>query len=338
MICRLHPKCARDSNVDHIFLFLRKQKAEYQKKVNEMGDEVTYVKLEAHKEKMETIETYKAREKSLQEEMAVLSAKLLEEKEHVWQNQLVTNRILETRVELDAALGTLKKQFEQEKKEWQSKLEAEKEAYARDLKRLQEEQEMRNREMMMYAEANRELESKLVAEQEAHSRNVVKYESIREELGGKLTAEQEARNRDLKLLSAEQEAYDKELAESRKLLSQFQQEVLEMEKENNMLTRSKEQTDALYLKLSQAQEMTNRILQKRIEIDGELTRLQRQYKNDSKFWQERMEREVAIQQKAAAEARAELEMLKKKEAALEAERNDLGSLVGQTFKVMFGMK
>jgi hypothetical protein len=77
----------------------------------------------------------------------------------------------------------------------------------------------------------------------------------------------------------------------------------------------------LCTKLGQAQEMTNRILQKRIEIDGELTRLQRQYKNDSKFWQDKMEREVSIQQKAAAEARAELEMLKKKEAALEAERN-----------------
>jgi chromosome segregation ATPase len=139
-------------------------------------------------------------------------------------------------------------------------------------------------------------------------------------------------------LKAEQSAHDKELAESRKLLSQLQQEVLEIEKEKNMLTSNKEQTDALYLKLGQAQEMTNRILQKRIEIDGELTRLQRQYKNDSKFWQDKMEREVSIQQKAAAEARAELEMLKKKEAALEAERNDLGSLVGQTFKVMFGLK
>jgi hypothetical protein len=90
-----------ESNLHQISLF-RKQKDEYQKKANEMGDEVTYVKLEAHKEKMETIEAYKARENSLQEEMAVLSAKLLEEKDRVWQNQLVTNRILETRSELDA--------------------------------------------------------------------------------------------------------------------------------------------------------------------------------------------------------------------------------------------
>ena len=153
----------------------------------------------------------------------------------------------------------------------------------------------------------------------------------------RISLQQESNELERKL-KAEQSAHNSDLAESRKLLSQLQEEVLEMEKEKNVLTRSKEQTDALYVKLSQAQEMTNRILQKRIEIDGELTRLQRQYKNDSKVWQERMEREVSIQRKATEDAREELERLKKKEAALEAERNDLGSLVGQTFKVMFGLK
>ena len=153
----------------------------------------------------------------------------------------------------------------------------------------------------------------------------------------RISLQQESNELERKL-KAEQSAHTSDLAESRKLLSQLQEEVLEMEKEKNVLTRSKEQTDALYVKLSQAQEVTNRILQKRIEIDGELTRLQRQYKNDSKVWQERMEREVSIQRKATEDAREELERLKKKEAALEAERNDLGSLVGQTFKVMFGLK
>jgi hypothetical protein len=46
---------------------------------------------------------------------------------------LVTNRVLVTRVELDAALGKLKKQYEQESKEWQSKIAAQQETHNCDL-------------------------------------------------------------------------------------------------------------------------------------------------------------------------------------------------------------
>jgi hypothetical protein len=140
------------------------------------------------------------------------------------------------------------------------------------------------------------------------------------------------------MLKAEKDAHDRDLVTSQKLLERLQQEVSDMEKEKDLLKRNKEQTDELYLKLSQAQEMTNRIMQKRVEIDGELTRLQRQYENDSKRWQEKMEREVAAQRKVADEARLELEKLKKKEADMEAERSDVGSLMRMTFEAMFGLK
>ena len=140
------------------------------------------------------------------------------------------------------------------------------------------------------------------------------------------------------MLKAEKDAHDRDLVSSKKLLAHLQQEVSEMEKEKDVLKRNKEQTDELYLKLGQAQEMTNRILQKRIEIDGELTRLQRQYENDSKRWQEKMEREVAAQRKVADEAMLELEKVKKKKAAMEAERSDVGSLMRLTFEAMFGLK
>lgn len=140
------------------------------------------------------------------------------------------------------------------------------------------------------------------------------------------------------MLKAEKDAHDRDLVSSQKLLARLQQEVSEMEKEKDVLKRNKEQTDELYLKLGQAQEMTNRILQKRIEIDGELTRLQRQYENDSKRWQEKMEREVAAQRKVADDAMLELEKVKKKKAAMEAERSDVGSLMRLTFEAMFGLK
>ena len=209
-----------------------------------MGDEATYVKLNAHKEKMQTVEAFKAREEALREEMAVLSAKLMEEKEHVFQNQLVTNRILETRVALDAALGNLKKQLEQERKDWQTKLAAEKELHNLEMQKLVEAQEARSLEMMKFAEANRELESKLAAEQEAHLRDVRMYELAREELGSKLSAEQDAHSRDLKILSAEQEAFNRDLMKyeevSKELASKLAAEQDAHTRDLSMLTAEQE--------------------------------------------------------------------------------------------------
>ena len=156
-------------------------------------------------------------------------------------------------------------------------------------------------------------------------------------LGKRIALQQESNILERKL-KAEQNAHDRDLIVSQKLLAQLQKEVSDMEKEKDALKRSKEQTDDLYLKLSQAQEVSSRILQKRIEIDGELTRLQRQYKNDRKLWQEKVEREVAAQRKIADDAKAELEKLKKKEADMEAERSDVGSLMRLTFEAIFGLK
>lgn len=156
-------------------------------------------------------------------------------------------------------------------------------------------------------------------------------------LGKRIALQQESNSLESKL-KAEQNAHDRDLISSQKLLAQLQQEVLEMEKEKDVLKRSKEQADELYMKLSQAQEETNRIQQQRIEIDGELTRLQRQYNNDSKLWKEKMEREVAAQRKIADDANVELEKLKKKKADMEAERSDVGSLMRLTFEAMFGLK
>lgn len=246
----------------------RNQKAEFKKKVIEMGDEATYLKLDAHKEKMQTVDAFKAREKALQEEMAALSAKLMEEKEHVFQNQLVTNRILETRVALDAALGKLQKQLEQERKDWQTKLAAEKEAHNLEMQKLVEAQEARSREMMNYAEANRELESKLAAEQEAHLRDIEMYELAKEELGSKLSAEQDARSRDLKILSAEQDAFNRDLMKyeqvSKELAGKLVAEQDAHTRDLSMLTAEQE--------AHQRDLVTSQQVSWRAEVDGVISR------------------------------------------------------------------
>jgi hypothetical protein len=139
------------------------------------------------------------------------------------------------------------------------------------------------------------------------------------------------------MLEKEKEARDQDLKESQELLSKLQQEISEMEKEKDLLLMNKAQSNTLYLKLSQAEEESNRILQKRVEIEAELANLQRKYEMDSTAWRSKMEREVAAQRKIAEDALRELAKIKEKEAERAAERNDLNSLIGRTFKVMLGM-
>ena len=79
--------------------------------------------------------------------MDLLNSKLEEEKEHVRQNQDMTNRILATRIELDTELGNLKKKYTSEVREWQSKLEAEKVAHDSDVAKAQAEVEKLKREV-----------------------------------------------------------------------------------------------------------------------------------------------------------------------------------------------
>ena len=139
------------------------------------------------------------------------------------------------------------------------------------------------------------------------------------------------------MLQKEKESHDQDLKESQKLLSRLENEISEMEKEKDFLLMNKEQSNTLYVKLSQAEEKNNRILQKRVEIEAELANLQRKYEMDSTAWRSKMEREVAAQRKIAEDALRELAKIKEKEAGRVAERNDLGSLIGRTFKVMLGM-
>jgi uncharacterized protein YlxW (UPF0749 family) len=91
--------------------------------------------------------------------MDLLYTKLEEEKDHVRQNQDMTNRILATRIELDTELGILKKKYTSEVKEWQSKLEAEKVAHDSDVAKAQAEVEKLKREVEEMAKERTSLSS-----------------------------------------------------------------------------------------------------------------------------------------------------------------------------------
>jgi cytochrome c556 len=96
---------------------------------------------------LQAMDEFKARESQLQRDMDMLFSKLEEEKEHVRQNQDMTNRILATRIELDTELGILKKKYTEEAKVWESKLQAEKAAHVSDVAKAQAEVERLKKEV-----------------------------------------------------------------------------------------------------------------------------------------------------------------------------------------------
>ena len=137
-------------------------------------------------------------------------------------------------------------------------------------------------------------------------------------------------------LKAEQEAHKIDLIQSQRQLDQLQNEIADLEMKAKIAELNGSQSDLLMAKLQNAQLMTNRILQKRIEIDGELTTLKRKYEQDTKKWETTLQREMLNRDKEAAKANAELENLKEEMAKMVAERNDFGSLFGRSFKILFG--
>lgn len=93
-----------------------------------MGVEVTNTKIEAEREKMAVIDEYKTREARIQVEMVALNKLLEEEKGKFGVNRELTHRMLAQRVELDAELGTLKRDHEQRHTQWSAKFQQDQEA------------------------------------------------------------------------------------------------------------------------------------------------------------------------------------------------------------------
>jgi uncharacterized protein YlxW (UPF0749 family) len=105
------------------------------------------------------MDEFNSRELQLQRDMDMLFTKLEEEKEHVRQNQDMTNRILATRIELDTELGILKKKYTSEAREWESKLQAEKVARVNEMAKAQAEVERLKREVEEMAKERNSLSS-----------------------------------------------------------------------------------------------------------------------------------------------------------------------------------
>jgi len=123
---------------------IEKKQLELEAKYKDMSEEAIQA---ANHEKMRAMDEFKARESQLQRDMDMLFSKLEEEKEHVRQNQDMTNRILATRIELDTELGILKKKYTEEAKVWESKLQAEKAARVNDVAKAQAEVERLKKEV-----------------------------------------------------------------------------------------------------------------------------------------------------------------------------------------------
>jgi len=123
---------------------IEKKQLELEAKYKDMSEEAIQA---ANHEKMRAMDEFKARESQLQRDMDMLFSKLEEEKEHVRQNQDMTNRILATRIELDTELGILKKKYTEEAKVWESKLQAEKAAHVSDVAKAQAEVERLKKEV-----------------------------------------------------------------------------------------------------------------------------------------------------------------------------------------------
>jgi hypothetical protein len=174
----------------------RQQKAEYTQQVNDIGIEATNIKLQTHKEKMEVVQDYKAREEALQQEMIALRTKLQDEQDLIEQNQKNTSEILESRLELETSLAKLQEQYDSDSKNWQTKLAAAQQAHDSDLKRLTAELEAHNRSLGEYERTSKDLESKLLAEQEARNLDLEKHEEMSKEFEMKLVEELEAHKRD----------------------------------------------------------------------------------------------------------------------------------------------
>lgn len=123
-------------------------------KVNEIGMEMTNLKIEANRDKMAVVKEHKAREQQLKNEIEGFNQILKAEKEAMMINKELTDRILAQRVEIDAELGHLKRLYETDSKTWDSKYVAEYNARRIDVTHAQEQmQELQKNADLAMAEA-----------------------------------------------------------------------------------------------------------------------------------------------------------------------------------------
>lgn len=138
--------------ITHSLVSLRRgREKELKDKVSDLGLEVTNVKLAAHQERMAIVEEYKAREQSLESEIDHLRDLLGREKENLVVNQEMTGRIVAQRVDIDAQLGQLQREFDQERNNWTAQYTNQQEAHRRHVESSREDLEAMQQESLVEA-------------------------------------------------------------------------------------------------------------------------------------------------------------------------------------------
>lgn len=171
------------------------------------------MKLQAHQEKMQVVQDFKAREQAVRQEMSGLRTKLKDEQDLIALNQKNTSQLLESRVQLETSLALLQVQYDNDSKNWKTKLAAEQDAHESDLKRLTSELDTHNRNLIEYERTSKDLESKLKAEQEARNLDLKKHEESSKLFETMLAEELQAHKRDYDALKAEKDAYSRDVTQ-----------------------------------------------------------------------------------------------------------------------------
>jgi hypothetical protein len=247
--------------VTQTLLTNRQQKAEHTQQVNDIGIEATHIKLQAHKEKMQVVQDFNAREQALQDEMTSLRTNLQEEQDLIELNQKNTSEILQSRLKLETSLAKLQEQYDNESKSWQTKLAAAQQEHDIELKRLTAELETHNRNLGEYERTSKDLESKLLAEQQARNLDFQKHEEMSKVFEMMLVGELEAHKRDFNALNAEKDAYSRDVTQYAEVSKDLESKLnAEKEAHNRAVSEYEQKSKELENKLTAELEARKREL------------------------------------------------------------------------------
>jgi hypothetical protein len=115
----------------NLYLSVRDMEAELKKKLAEMGNGATNLKLEANRQMMALVSDYEKRDHTRQLEIDRLQRRLETELDNSRVHKEMTSQLVAHRMALDAELGELKRRYQVEHKEWSSKYAAEQDSRQR---------------------------------------------------------------------------------------------------------------------------------------------------------------------------------------------------------------
>lgn len=125
----------------NLYLSVRDMEAELKKKLAEMGNGATNLKLEANRQMMALVSDYEKRDQTRQLEIDRLQRRLETELDNSRVHKEMTSQLVAHRMALDAELGELKRRYQVENEEWSSKYAAEQDSRQRAIAEVKAELE-----------------------------------------------------------------------------------------------------------------------------------------------------------------------------------------------------